>query len=58
VRGADGSPVVRTGEGGQHDDFLVDVCRVPALAGTLGGDRGQCAQAREEQLRVSRDRRP
>jgi hypothetical protein len=36
ARGADCGPVVRAGEGGQGDDLLAAVCRVPAL----GGDRG------------------
>jgi hypothetical protein len=43
---------MRAGEGGQGDDLLAAVCRVPAL----GGDRGQRAQAREEHLRVAAGR--
>jgi hypothetical protein len=31
VRGADYGPVVRASEGGQGDDLLAAVCRVPAL---------------------------
>jgi hypothetical protein len=35
ARGTDCGPVVRAGEGGQGDDLLAAVCRVPALGGDI-----------------------